>query len=148
MSKASAQDLIDAGFRAAQFGTPADFSVYLAPLLADATVWVTDAIGSATYAAANDGIVALRIKRAEICYVKAELWRRRASFIDGNAQSALEGSAGMYLDRREYLAHATEADACAQFNVDLINNGGDTQAIGSGVAMGYAETGPFVVTAR
>lgn len=146
MAKATAQHLKDAGFRPEQFGTPADFDAYLAAILTDASTWVSDAVGDAVYAAATTGVTLLRLKRAEICYTKAELWRRRAAFIDSNAQSGLEGGGGVYLERREFLAHAAEADTCAQYNVDLVNTGGDAPAVGSGVSMGYAETGPFPVT--
>lgn len=147
MGKAAAQDLIDAGFRAEQFGTPADFSAYLTAILGDASTWASAAVGTTTYANAS-GLAELNLKRAEIAFAKAELWRRRAAFIDGNAESALETANLAYLNRREYLAQAAAADDEAQRYIDLVLAGGDATALGGGVAMGYAESGPFQVTAQ
>lgn len=145
MGKAAAQNLTDAGFRAEQFGTPADFAAYVGAILADASTWASAAVGTTTYANAT-GLAELNLKRAEIAFAKAELWRRRAAFIDANAESSLETANVAYLNRREYLAHATAADDEAQRYIDLVLSGGDVTALGGGVAMGYAETGPFAVT--
>ncbi len=145
MGKAAAQDLIDAGFRAEQYGTPADFSAYVTAILVDASTWASAAVGTTTYANAA-GLSLLNLKRAEIAFAKAELWRRRAAFIDANAESALETANLAYLNRREYLAQATAADDEAQRYIDLVLSGGDALATVGGIAMGYAETGPFPVT--
>lgn len=148
MAKVTIQDVTDAGFRAEQFGTPSDFATqatgYIARIIVDAAIWVTAQVGSSVYAAATSGSIdELRLKRAELCYVKAELWRRRAAFLDANAFSALEGNPSASAERSSYLKHASEADNCAQFNVDVINNGGDVSAAEGGISLGHAETGPF-----
>lgn len=148
MAKVTVQDVTDAGFRPEQFGTPSDFADattgYVARIIVDAAIWVQAQVGASVYTAAAGGSIdELRLKRAELCYVKAELWRRRAAFLDSNAQSSLEGGSGVYLERREFLQHAKDADNCAQFNVDVINNGGDVSASEGGISLGHAETGPF-----
>jgi hypothetical protein len=145
MGKAAAQDLINAGFRAEQFGMPADFSAYVTAIVTDASTWASAAVGTTTYANAT-GLPLLNLKRAEIAFTKAELWRRRAAFIDANAESAMETANTAYLNRREYLAQAAAADDEAQRYLDLVLSNGDATALGGGVAMGYAESGPFAVT--
>lgn len=147
MPKATIQDVTDAGFRAEQFGTPADWPTagtgYVARVLADAATWVADRVGQDAYDAATSGAQALRLKRAELCWTKAELWRRRAAFLDANAFRALEGNPSAAAERTSYLKHAEEAETCALNNVDLFQSGGDSAALGSGAAVGYVETGPF-----
>jgi hypothetical protein len=148
MAKATIQDITDAGFRAEQFGTPADWTTsgtgYLARLLTQAQTWVKGMVGADPYAAAASGSIAeLRLRQAELCYAKAELWRRRAAFLDSNAFSAIEGNPSAARERESYLKQADSSDACAQFHIDLFNNDGDVAASGSGVALGSAETGPY-----
>ena len=147
MPKATIQNVIDAGFRTAQFGTPADWSVagsgYLARVLADAATTVEDRVGSAAYAAATSGAQFLRLARAELCWTKAELWRRRAAFLDSNAFTAKEGNPSAAAERASYLKHAEAAEACYLSNIDLFETGGDATALGSGASLGYVESGPF-----
>lgn len=148
MAKIEIQDVLDVGFRKEQFGTPADFETpetgYLARLIDYAAIWVSGMVGATAYnAAASGSIEELRLARAELCYVKAELWRRRAAFLDANAFSALEGNASAAAERTSYLKHAAEADHCAQYNVDVFNNGGDVSAADGGVSLGHVESGPF-----
>lgn len=144
MAKTTAAAIIAAGFAAEQFGADAvaDFDAYLAPLIADAGTWAESAVGAAGYAAATSGIALLRLERAELCYCKAELWRRRAAVLDSNASGALQE--GQYLERREYLAHAREAAECADdWLSQAVNDGAHT---GSGAGMVFAESGPFTVS--
>lgn len=148
MAKVAIQDVLDAGFRKEQFGTPADFETastgYLARVIADAEVWSRSAVGDSAYDAATGGSPGeFRLKRAELCFVKAELWRRRAAFLDSNAQSALEGGNGTYLERREFKVHAEQADICAQYWLTQFLTGGTAAAAGSGVAMGHVESTRF-----
>lgn len=146
MPKVTIQDVTDAGFNAKQFGTPADWSTagtgYVARLLADAETYVSDRVGSAAYAAAS-GAQALRLKRAELCYAKAELWRRRAAFLDANAFTAREGNPSAANERKSYLEHAMQAEECLLSNIDLFTSEGDSTALGSGASLGSVETGPF-----
>ena len=147
MAKVAIQQIIDAGFSSAQFGTPADWDVpatgYLARLIDDAAVWVAAKVGQPAYDAAVSGVALLRLTRAELCAAKAELWRRRAAFLDANAQSALDGANGEYLNRREYLSHANHADACAQFWVDEFTSQGQAALEGSAVSLGHVVSGPY-----
>jgi hypothetical protein len=150
MPKATIQDVTDAGFRAEQFGTPADWATpatgYVARVLADAAVWVTDRVGATAYAAATaeaQPAQFLRLKRAELCAAKAELWRRRAAFLDANAFRALEGNPSAAAERTSYLAHAQAAEECMLNNLDLFLTGGDATALGSGASIGHVESGPF-----
>lgn len=150
MPKVTVQQVKDAGFRAEQFGTSgapsstvtgANFDAYLAPVLADAETWASDIVGTAGYAAAT-GAALLRIRNAELCFVKAVLWRRRMAFVDSNTQSGLDGQSSEYLNRREFEAHARDADACAERWMQQYLDGGP--AIGdAGVRMGHATTGPY-----
>ena len=151
MPKVTAQHVKDAGFRAEQFGTPgaapgvvvsgADFDAYLTPVLADAETWASDIVGATPYAAAT-GATLLRLRHAELCYVKAVLWRRRMAFIDSNGQSGLDGNGSEYLNRREFEAHAKEADACAAHWMQQVIDGGPLLQ-DAGVRMGHVESGPY-----
>lgn len=150
MAKVAIQQIIDAGFSSTQFGTPADWDTpstgYLARVIDEAALWAAAKVGQSAYDAAVDGVAKLRLARAELCYVKAELWRRRAAFLDSNAQSALDGGNGEYLNRREFLAHAEQADACAAFWIDEFTSAGNGAALaGSGATLGYVATGPYRV---
>ena len=150
MAKVAIQDVTDAGFKPAQFGTPADWSTattgYLARLIAEAEIYVSDRVGASDYAAAT-GAQLLRLKRAELCFVKAELWRRRAAFLDANAFTAKEGNPSAASERRSYLEHAMQAEECLLSNIDLFISGGDSAALGSGASIGAVETGPFSTSA-
>lgn len=150
MPKVTIQDVTDAGFRALQFGTPVDWATpangYLARVIADADIWISDRVGIAAYAAAtlaDQPAQFLRLKRAELCWVKAELWRRRAAFLDANAFSALEGNPSASTERTSYLKHAMEADECVLNNLELFYTDGDAIAVGSGASIGYVESGPY-----
>ena len=150
MPKVTIQDVTDAGFKAAQFGTPADFLTpttgYLARAIAEAAIWMAGRVGQAAYDATLAGTAQVqRLKRAELCWVKAELWTRRAAFLDANAFTALEGNPSAAAERRSYLEHAATALECALNNVDLFLTGGDAAAPGSGATIGHVESGPYRV---
>lgn len=143
-AKVNIQDIEDAGFRAEQFGTPDDWREqpdgYLARLILRAQQWALGRLGDAAYEAATAGLTFERIRSAEVCWVSAHLWRRRAGFIDSNAVSSLERMA--YLDRREFEAQAARAMECAEDNIALAS--GDGSASGSALAFASVETGPFL----
>lgn len=148
MPKVTIQDVTDAGFRAEQFGTPADWATanagYVARVIADAATTVEARVGATAYAAAgSSGAGFLRLKRAELCWVKAELWRRRAAFLDSNAFTAKEGNPSAAAERTSYLKHADAADDCYLHNIDLFTTEGDATALGSGASIGYVESGPY-----
>lgn len=86
MAKATTQDIEAIGFTATQFGDPADWSDvsgYLDALLTAAALEVREAIGASTYDGAGSGsFTEHRIIEAEKYLVAAELWRRRAVFIE------------------------------------------------------------------
>ena len=151
MPKVTAQHVKDAGFRPEQFGTPGagngsivdgdNFDEYLAPVLADAETWASGIVGASAYAAAT-GAQLLRLRNAELCYVKAALWRRRMAFVDSNTQSGLDGNASEYLNRREFEAHAKDADACASnWMQQVIDDNPRLQE--SGLRAGHVESGPY-----
>lgn len=151
MAKATIQQVLNCGFRAEQFGTPADFETattgYLAQLIADASVMVAAAVGAAAYAAAvAPSIGELRLRNAELCACKAELWKRRAAFLDHNAMASLGEAVSR--EREAYLKHAAEAFDCYRFWVaEFTTDGQADQDAGSGVTTGYAETGPYATEA-
>lgn len=138
MAKITATDIEQAGFRREQFGTPADFALYLAPVIDDAGVWAEDAVGAAAYAAAA-GVQLMHIRRAELCFAKDILWTRRVAFLDSNANAGLDASA--YLNRREMLEHAAKARACADEEIEIAKGLGNVP--GSAISVGHIETGPY-----
>jgi hypothetical protein len=148
-AKVTLQDITDAGFKAAQFGTPADWATetngYLARLIKRAELWAQGKFGTAAYdAVAENTTTHERLRSAELCWCSAHLWKRRAGFIDSNAVSSMEGLA--YLDRREFEAQATRAFECADENMALAI-GGEDVVTGSGVALVGVESGPYALGA-
>lgn len=152
MPQATIQYLTDAGFRAAQFGDAADFLTaatgYLARVLADAEALVRSNVGDAVYdAVAAYSLAETRLRRAEEFAAKAELWTRRAAFIDASSVQAMDAAA--YLERREYLRAASDAQAQASYWIDEFLAGGDSpgeRAI-TGFAGSTVVTGPWSQTA-
>ena len=145
MAKVTIQDIKDAGFRAEQFGTPADWDVepggYLARLVSRAGIWASGRLGSAVYAAQAAGTPEYEYTRAaELCWVRGHLWNRRAGFIDSNAVSALDNL--VHADRREFEAQAARAFECAEDNIAFAA-GTAPDFSGSAVALAYAVSGPF-----
>ena len=125
MAKVEPQQLQDAGFREAQFGTPDDFTAYLNNVIADAEALVRLNVGRAAYDAVTDAasVDYTRLSNAVRCAAKAELWMRRAAFIDSNAVQGMDNTA--YLNRREYLQHAANEQACTAHWIDQFLLGGD-----------------------
>jgi len=144
VAKITAADINGLGFRAEQFGTPADFAVYLAPVIAAASGYVSGRIGADLYAQTT-GDVGTSAKAAELEYATALLWYRRASFADANASQSLDDSA--YLNRREYEAQGDRAHLRAESWITRALEG-PSAAAGSAVALSYAETGPYAVAAQ
>lgn len=150
MAQVTPQDISDAGFRREQFGTPADWDVpmgqpghpgYLQRLIARAELWARGRFGADAYGTLVAGTVtAERMRAAELCWVSAQLWKRRAAFIDSNAVSALENMA--YLDRREFEAQAVRAMECAE--AAIVDAGAPPLSTGAGgVALAHVVTGTF-----
>lgn len=141
-AKVTVQDIEDAGFAPAQFGSPLDWSVdgtgYLARVIARASLWAHGAFGLAYDAVPENSPAFEHLRAAELCWVRAELWRRRAAFIDSNAVSAMDNL--VHADRREFEAQAARAWECAQDAMALATGGGPR---GSGLGFAAVETGPF-----
>lgn len=163
MGKATAINLLDEGFRKEQFGVSldSDFSgaseKYLEQVLLRAELWAKYKLGDAAYASAtvNGATTALQhafhqIVIAETKYAAALLWDRRAKFSDSGAAISLQNME--YLNRREYIAHATSAMDCAERALAeaAIALGISLDAIieGSGFAVGHVETGRYPVASE
>lgn len=142
-AKATIVDVTDAGFRAAQFGTPADWDTadtgYLARLLKRVEAWSRGEFGDGYDDVPVTSATHERLRAAELCKVSHELWKRRAGFIDSNAVSSREGLA--YLDRREFEEQAARSLVCAETNMALAKG---ERTPGSAVALTHVTTGPFV----
>lgn len=142
MSIATTQQLKDYGFKAEQFGSPADFDVYLQDILTAAATWASPEVGSSVYSAAESagsGTNWEAIGKAEKYKAIAELWRRRAAFIDGSATQAEGDPTPVLIARYEKSAKDYEDLARQQ----LARVSGDDPTSGSGVAIGHVQTGPF-----
>lgn len=154
--KATAQDLIDAGFGPDQFGAVTDWlGTFLPDILLLSELWARTALGEPAYDAATPTALTLPnkhaaalIRRAETYHGAAELWRRRAAAVDRNAVAGLSDQA--FLNRREYLAHAVEAESTAR---DLLSRAGEVLGIviddaspGSALSVGHVESGRFPTT--
>lgn len=145
MPKAVISDLTSVGFRQEQFGDPADWSAaggYLEQVLADASLEVQEAVGANSYAAATAGTLKYkRMRRAEVYFSAAELWRRIEQFERSNAQLGRESQEESTASRA--LANAERYDQLAMAEIRGLT-GSDLQ---SGVAIGYVETGHFAEVA-
>jgi hypothetical protein len=154
MPKATIQYPLDHGFRAEQFGGPGDFETagtgYLARVLQDAEALVRTNIGNLEYDAVTDdqSLAWLRLRRAEECAVRAELWSRRAAFIDGSSAQAMDKAA--WQERREYLRSADAAAAeCAHW-LDAFLAGAESPADAAVVGLSgtVVVSGPWPRTAN
>lgn len=132
MPKASIQHALDYGFRAEQFGTPDDFPTastgYLARVLADAEQLVRANVGNAAYDAVIDtgSLAWTRLRRAEECAMRAELWARRAAFIDASSLQAMDKAA--WQERRQYERQASAAAAECSHWLDAFLSGAEDPA--------------------
>jgi hypothetical protein len=145
MSIATKSDLTAYGFQAEQFGNPGDWSTasgYLETILADAAAWARPEVGATVYDAAEtagSGSNWQAIRQAEKYYAVAELWRRRAAFIDSAAAGSEGDETAGAIARYE-----TSAERYHQMAVQaLARVSGSDPSSGSGVAIGHVQTGPF-----
>lgn len=152
MGKAVAQDLVDAGFREELFpGVVGFLSDYLPRVLTTAARWAEALVGDAAYAsaAAEATTAKLRaafeaLRAAEIAAGSAELWRRRAAFVEANAVNGLQDPGA---NREAYLRQAADFDAIARDHIERaaawLDVSIDDTTPGSGIAVGHVETGRF-----
>ncbi len=148
MPKATIQHLKNEGFRVDMFGagmTALEFDTFLQEPIDEAGNWAAEQIGVALYTATGAGYAFDCIKRAEVCFASAQLWKKRVAFAD--SQPSVELQASEYLNRREYFAHERAMWECAQSNLAEAMRilGLDASAL-SGVpafASGFIETGSF-----
>ncbi|MGN6235001.1 hypothetical protein [Dyella sp.] len=148
--KASVDDLKDEGFTASQFGSPTDFDTaatgYLAKVLKSAGLWVEQKLGAPTYAALVDSTYAWDCARqAEVGYASAELYRRRYTFVESNASSALAKDQAMVLTELRRRAAEALDNAKYWLGEAMRASGVDDSALydGSGLATGVVETGRY-----
>lgn len=149
MSLATAQNVIELGFTAEQFGKPEDFNVedagYVTRVLDDVALEVRVEVGGATYDAANAGgtdsekLNFKRIKNAEMYLAGAELWRRiegheRLTKVQGRDGDGAETISSRALENSEKF----EAQAWAE----VARITGTEREWRS--SFGYVETGPYV----
>lgn len=146
-AKVTQQDIDDAGFRAEQFGIApggsAAWTSYISRLIARAELWARGRFGAGYDAVASGTPQHEHLRSAELCWASAQLWKRRAAFIDSNAASSLERLA--YQDRREFEAQADRAMACAEEHIALAID--PAAPAGTGGALAHVVTGPWA-TAR
>ncbi|MFO0293802.1 MAG: hypothetical protein ACK51F_10720 [Rhodospirillales bacterium] len=150
--KATAQDIVDEGFREELFGAPAGFfDTWLPRLLLDAELWARLQIGDAAYdsAVVNAGTTPMRaawskLVQAEVYITVARLWERRVVTVEGNAVQGLEDPGA---NRAAYLAHADTYRSRAWAEM---REAGDHLGVavpdayeGSAIAVGHVETGRF-----
>lgn len=150
--KATAQDIVDEGFREELFGAPAGFfDTWLPRLLLDAELWARLQIGDAAYdsAVVNAGTTPLRaawskLVQAEVYLTVARLWERRVVTVEGNAVQGLEDPGA---NRAAYLEHAaaytTKAWAALREAGDHLGVAVPDAYEGSAIAVGHVETGRF-----
>jgi len=147
-AKATIQDITDAGFRQEQFGTPderendswAGEGGYLARVLVRASAWAAGRFGAGYADVVAPSALFEHLRSAELCWVSAQLWKRRAGFIDSNAATSRDDMS--YLNRREYEAQAERAMECAESYICLAL--GD-RTPGSAVVMTHVVSGPFLM---
>ena len=158
--KATTADLTAEGFRESQFGADAgagSWAGYLTAVLLRAECWARYKLGDAAYASATSDAATSallhayhQIVIAETQYAASLLWERRTKFVDSGAAIGNQGLD--YLNRREYIAHATAAmdaaeaalcEAALALGVEI-----GTIVDGSGVSVGHVETGRYPVASE
>lgn len=137
MPKATPQNVIDLGFSATQFNSPADFNAYITAILDDVELEVTEEVSAAVYAAATSGSLNFkRIKTAEVYFTAAELWRRIEQFERANMSVGRGGDQVETISSR-MLKNAEEAEAKAWAELAKVTgNDGST-----GMAAGHLQSG-------
>jgi hypothetical protein len=150
VGKATITDVTDEGFTPQAFGMPPNWLTastgYIATILARASNWASQQITPTNYTAAVTGNYSFDcLVLAEVRYATDILWTRRAAFLDGNANMAMDGQLKAQLIAQAY-ANAKEArqdrdywitEAQRAFGMD------PTLICGTGVSSGYIETGPY-----
>jgi hypothetical protein len=152
VGKAVAQDLVDAGFREELFPGAVGFdSDYLPRVLTAAATWSEALVGEAAYASATKTAATAKLRAAfeslraaEIAQAGAELWKRRAAMVEGNAVNGLQDPGANRLsftdiaDRFAAEARDHIERAAAWLGVSI-----DDTTPGSAIAVGHVETGRY-----
>lgn len=149
--KATSDDLLDEGFMPMQFGksSDAEFKTYLDKVLVSAGLWVEAKCGASLYAAMPGGSYAEDCARkAEVAYASAELFRRRYTFVEANASSALAKDQAMVLAELRKKAADAVQDASYWLGEALRAIGVDDTGLyaGTGLSSGVVETGRYPLT--
>lgn len=151
--KATIADLTDEGFTTSQFGGAPDFETpttgYLGKVLVSAGLWVESKCGAAVYAALPAGSYAEDCARkAEVMYASAVLFRRRYTFVESNASSAMAKDNASVLAELRRKADTALQDATYWLGEALRASGVDDAALygGSALATGIVETGRYPLT--
>lgn len=141
MAKASNSDVKNFGFSFQMFelADEAALDAYIDAILTDISSIVSDRVGSSTYTAAT-GADAARLKKAETYFAAAELYRRREGF--ERSEIDLSGQDNQGPPASLYLQSAKEFEALAETELGNVNTGYP----GSGIAVGFKETGPYTAT--
>lgn len=145
MSIAQIADVTAYGFRDEQFGTPGDWSDsggYIDTILEDAKSWARPAVGSSVYdtaESAGSGSNWQAIRQAEKYFTVAELYRRRAAWVDSAAFSSENEAQTALIE--QYEKSAKRYDDMAKQALARVSGGDPTS--GSGLAVSHVETGPY-----
>lgn len=145
MPKATIANADQLGFHSEQFGNPADWTTdpdgYLDLILQDVGQDVEAAVGASTYAAASDASHNFSyLRRAELKFVEAELWRRLEAFESSNLRIGKADDKPTASSR--YLKNADKAETMGERYLSKVT-ASDTE---SGVAAGIVESGSFPVS--
>jgi hypothetical protein len=146
-AKVSIQDIRDAGFRPEQFGSPLGSEAdgwdtpggYLERLITRAEAWARGRYGAGYDAVPAGSPTEEHLRAAELCWSSAQLWRRRAAYIDSNAASALENL--IYRDRLAFEEQAANAMQCADEAMALAID--PTTPAGTAAVLVSAISGPW-----
>lgn len=139
MPKATPSQISRLGFAPAQFGAPDDWLAaggYVAEILDSVAEFVRDEVGGTAYDGAA-GLLLQRITEAEKAFCAAELWRRRAAFLDASAN--LGNSDSAFLAVREYYSNADREEQRA---LALLAKAAG-RALTGGMAVGVVVSGRF-----
>ena len=149
-AKATIQNVLDEGFQAIMFGSPATFTTtggVIDTLLGRASNWAAAKVGATAYAGVSDPSYALDcLVRAETAYASQALWIRRTGFLDATVTVGLDAmNKGALLSQARKSADAAEADATFWIGEAQRALGVDVQAdlYGTGISSGRVETGTY-----